>query len=665
MILAKVPRNYKIETIPKTAGLFYVNQGQAKITNQFISLIHYYNLTSLNDMLDLSQNYYSKSLSYCSLITEHDSSTCKLSLLMIHNQLIDLKDRLDEINNYHKPRTQRSKRGLINGISYPVKWLFGIPDADDATFYQKSIESLINDQKQTHVLMQSQIRVISDTIKNINQTMITLDTVESKLNANVVLFNKYMKDSSKIVNTHTIQIELVHHLLLIKQINELLEQQIDQYLNSMTLARHGIVDYNIIPPQTLLDELQSSSKYELPLEPIWSNLEYFYKMIKPKSLLTDNKLVIIIRIPIVHPETFDIQKIFPLPTQYATNPQVLSFIKNDFDFLIISRTRTRYLLLKSLQNCEEYKVGEFLCTDTTIMQDGLQNTCETALFDLTTQVIPKICQVVTLYANTEIWQSVSSYQWLFILTEPTMCSIVCKESSESILLDKTGILSLNETCKAHSNRYTLQPQVELFNKTFSTTFPAIDITTDDCCIRHNVNQSFLSSTSLQPIKITNIDLSELKYAQHRLTQFDEQLQAQLNQPFFIQNESSILKYFKIIASIIGSFFTLYVIYKFKILQVIFYLLKKCFTRRNQGSADNTMKFINCCFGNNNSVKNQVHPESKFDNVVHYETEKSQLAITAPPTSNPEIVTPNRRITRSQSSQASSTKAKRTIFINKD
>lgn len=665
MIQGKDPQHFEIEPINETSGLFYAHQGPIKLSNQYISLVHYYNVSYINNLLELSKQYYTQSMSFCNLI-KNDASTCQLTLSMIHNQYIELTYELENINANHHPDHTRTKRGLINGVSYPINWLFGIPDADDASFYQKSIESLINDQKQTHVLMQSQIRVISDTIKNINHTMLVLNNVEYRLNSNIDTFNQYMTDSKKIINEHTLQIDLVDHLLLLRQINDIIQKQIEQYSTSITLARHGIIDYNVIAPRTLLKELQNSVKYELPLEPVWSNLEYYYKLISTKALMTDDKLIIVIKIPIVLSDSFDLYKIFPLPTQQKTNSQILSFVKNDFDYLIISRTRTKYLLLKSLTNVKEYKLGNYLCTEASTLQEGLQNSCETALFDITTTNIPKLCSINTVYAEIEIWQPISNNQWLYILSEPTRCSILCNDNQdEDVLLQKTGILTINQNCKAHSNSYSLQPKFQIFNRTIETIFPKIDITQDDCCRFQTLNTSYLQSTAMRPIKITNIDLSELKFAQHRLTQFDEQLQAQLNKPFFIQNESTILHYFKIGLSILGSSIAVYIIHKLKILSIIWFFIRKCFTNNTQNSSteDCTTKFINCCFGNGNSVKNQIHPESKLDNFIHYDTENHEVQISSIPTYITESMEPTRRITRSTTSN-SSTRPKRMITINK-
>lgn len=80
----------------------------------------------------------------------------------------------------------------------------------------------------------------------------------------------------------------------------------------------------------------------------------------------------------------------------------------------------------------------------------------------------------------------------------------------------------------------------LFNHTLILFIPKSDITEDDCYVKKDINKTTLHSIKLEPIKITHVDLSELKYAQHRLNKFDEQRQQQLNKPFFIQHEDSIL-----------------------------------------------------------------------------------------------------------------------------
>ncbi|XP_044741915.1 myrosinase 1-like [Chrysoperla carnea] len=87
-------------------------------------------------------------------------------------------------------------------------------------------------------------------------------------------------------------------------------------------------------------------------------------------------------------------------------------------------------------------------------------------------------------------------------------------------------------CTGYTNAYTLKA-VKLVNGTSSEIkIPVTDITLDVCCNQKIENVS-LTEIELKPMKIVNMDLSELGRNQNRLNQMDEILQNQLNKPFII------------------------------------------------------------------------------------------------------------------------------------
>lgn len=596
-------------------------------------------------MISLSTESYRNSLSLCTIID--DPIPCKMTLSLIHQQLDDLTSQFTDIQNQHSDLTRfkrsptynsnlnfghsLTKRGILDGVSYPINWLFGIPDADDAKFYRSSIEDLINDQKQTHVLMQSQIRVISDTIKNLNQTYIHLDKVEEKLNENFYKFNIFMNDSRSIINKNSAQLEIIDHLMLIKQLNDVIQRELDRYTSSISLARHGIIDYKILPPKTLLTELQNSVKFQLPLEPSWQNLEAYYKMITLKAFVSENKLVIIIKIPITSVDVFSLYKLYPFPTPHKINSEILSFVKPNFDYLVISKSRSQYTLLKNLDHCKEFTKDEYLCSEISTSYQHAKDNCESLLFEITTKEIPSICNTQTIHAQAEIWQNLNHNKWLFITSNDIRCTVLCRDQEDSsITINRIGILELKDNCKAFTNTIILEAQTILKNSSFKDYVPEINLDEDDCCKKNKHNKSVLASMQLNPIKISHMDLNELKYAQNRLTQFDDQLQQQLNKPFFIQYETSILHYLWIFLYSFLTIGTLYLLYRFRFFQKLWSYVKP-----KAQKCGNT--FINCCFGDGNQMRNQYQPSAPLNeitkrHVVVYDPKHEMVStqITPPP-----------------------------------
>lgn len=189
--------NYYTNTVyNKSIGIFYNNLGETKITNSKLTLLSHINMSHLNDMFMKTKQYYTKSLNLCTRALtnpykhNHISFHCEQTLKLINEQLAEINNKNEILNYITGKVTSRLGRGLINGVSFALNWLFGTPDADDAKYYTESINVLLNDNKQTQTLLKSQIQVITSTIKKFNNSVVSLKDTEAQMNRNILLINK-------------------------------------------------------------------------------------------------------------------------------------------------------------------------------------------------------------------------------------------------------------------------------------------------------------------------------------------------------------------------------------------------------------------------------------------------------------------------------------------
>ncbi|XP_076660006.1 uncharacterized protein LOC143363281 [Halictus rubicundus] len=104
---------------------------------------------------------------------------------------------------------------------------------------------------------------------------------------------------------------------------------------------------------------------------------------------------------------------------------------------------------------------------------------------------------------------------------------------EDIVLHQTGILQLEPSCKGYTDLFVLET-TSSSSRNISHYVPKLDITTDDCCL---LKRRFNKTVPIQltPVKLTNIDLTELRYANKKLSDFDKIVTDQLNKPFIVQH----------------------------------------------------------------------------------------------------------------------------------
>ncbi|GLV43803.1 hypothetical protein CBL_11617 [Carabus blaptoides fortunei] len=126
----------------KSSGIFYNNLGEAKITNSKLTLLGHINVTHLNRALDKAKHFYAKSSNLCTTALKdkrnHNfvSFHCEPTLKLINEQLAEITNKAEILSHITgRVISPRKRKGLVNGVSYALNWLFGTPDADDAKYY--------------------------------------------------------------------------------------------------------------------------------------------------------------------------------------------------------------------------------------------------------------------------------------------------------------------------------------------------------------------------------------------------------------------------------------------------------------------------------------------------------------------------------------------------
>lgn len=452
----------------------------------------------------------------------------------------------------------RRKRGLINFVGDAFKWLFGTPDAGDAQFYSDSINQIINNEKQTEVLMQRQVSIISQTISNFNNSIRKMNENIKVLDRNLQNFNRFSNEIKTFKEKLDFEMQLSNHMILLIEMTDEIQSILQNYVNDISLLQHGIINYRILAPEILYKELQKiSTKYNLPIPLTIENTYLYYKLINLKSFIKNKILIISFELPISLPGEFTLYQIFSLPNPHKEDSNIYSFIQPSKPYILLSTSRTLYILLENIQNCLEYAPTNWLCNSLPTLKKTTNEECEVQLLMKTTTTIPRTCQTRNLIADLQIWHRLQDNKWFYATSKPTQISIVCsKEDSITQVIKRSGIIRLDSTCQAYTDQVTLHSQRILPGHNLTNEIPVTDITEDDCCKKLKRNIS-VNAIYMEPLKLTNLDLNELKYAQEKLNQFDEQLQQQLNKPFIVKQSH----WYTTIISVITVLIILLILYK--------------------------------------------------------------------------------------------------------
>lgn len=470
---------------------------------------------------------------------QHTSLHCESSLTTIEGAISPLESKLESVHNLigHGYDASKIRRGIFDGVSYVTNWLFGIPDAKDAEFYSQSINDLLHNNKETQNLMKSQINLISDTISNYNASVYSFKGIEETLNANVKIFN----DDRLIVNANitklTIKTLVLRQLTLLNTLISEVREQLDVLIESILFTKENILHPSVITPKSLKTELEKiriNSNLQLPFSPHnYNNVQKYFSVCQLSAFYDGEILIFSIKIPLVTEILYNFYNLIPLPS-HLVNTNVYSYIDPEFPFLIMSNTRTKYSRLRNQDPCISTGQGEFLCRGIIAYSSAQNPVCETRLITEAALSVPQDCTTRTLKANFEIWHPLSTNSWLFTITNPTAATISCDGSTNNIMdlpINGSGIITLQQRCQIHTFSTTLY-STSNHSANFTNFFPNFNISMDDCCV-YQYNYLKEDSSPMKTLNLIGLNLDDLRHTKHKLEQFEDTLQSNVNKPHFL------------------------------------------------------------------------------------------------------------------------------------
>ena len=124
-----------------------IHLGEAKLQKSYHTLVHYYDLSVINnEILELNNHYNIVS----KLIHKHQNQYKEIENYdkIFKQTYKSVRDKFTSLF----PRN-RNKRGPINGLGTAVKFVTGNMDADDATRINRIVKNLENNQQKNNSII--------------------------------------------------------------------------------------------------------------------------------------------------------------------------------------------------------------------------------------------------------------------------------------------------------------------------------------------------------------------------------------------------------------------------------------------------------------------------------------------------------------------------------
>lgn len=400
-----------------TNGYLEENLGEVRLLDHFHKFLFFVNTTQLTKSYKILQENKQALKTY-----PNDTITKKLHAQLDYN----LEDIGEILTKLGKPN--RSKRGLANILGKAVKFITGNLDNDDLIIINENLDKLHANQK--------------GIIEKINQFTSFANNINKRLSEEAEIFNKNLDNTKKYLSQFQETTDRRDLLLTEVYQSENLLNQLKVIERTISFSLYNIPNLEIINVRELMD-IQGylaklySSKQLLPINK--TNLFQLLGATKISTIITEQTITLLLKIPILRPISANLSRIYPIPNQQ--NILILPPRK-----YLITFQEGEFWTDEDCGNVNDIKV---------CVQEPIQHQC-------TTKNISQ-CATAMVSNNYEIVQVLENRQLLVLSNRPTKVI----EDCSGVMQEKTlqGTLIVSSPCR-----------VIIGTSSYASTMPRFDLT---------------------------------------------------------------------------------------------------------------------------------------------------------------------------------------------
>ena len=389
----------------------------------------------------------------------------------------------DAYRNY-KALHSREKRALIPFIGDIGNWLFGWSTDNQIEDIRNVVKILgDNQEKMSHVVEKS-LTIINKTREDVKVNRVRIGVMNmyiAKIHRELVKWGSRTTSDLQILRQYLYM--YMQFSSILDSAKEMINEVVGHFHNlklSMDVLSMGQVTPSTISPSELRKLLRDIERklptgLQLPIDPD-DNLWDFYRLMTAKTLFDDNRMLMIVDIPLVNfLQRLQIFKAYNLPvshpemyanqTSHGIRKHLTAYYDIETDVIGIDPARTKYVLLhkEEAKNCIESR-SKFCQITSPTYPLNVNRFCVISLF--LGKGISELCKVkVRPKSILPLAEHVRNGMWVVSTAVPMEFQVTC-DNHGLLIADKTkvlppiGIVSLNQSCIATSDSITLPKYYE-------------------------------------------------------------------------------------------------------------------------------------------------------------------------------------------------------------
>lgn len=491
----------------KGPGIFFDPVGTLRIINDQFHIVIPVEIIPIKNYIMNINKVFNDVQSYCQKNEVIGVSQCHNLLQPLEAILKDLQRDFNAVSHLVSDNYVSKRSAWFSGIGTVFKHIFGTLTEDDAKNYEDAIKTLYENDKKISGTLKKTVIASKSAISNINQSLYEMNLNQAKLSDVVKHLASSVSNITNAFNEVNFRNNLYNTLNILQSNLLTLSFKVEDLLNSILLIKSNTLHPSVLTPNQMYNDIVNNFKLlpkfrDFPVSIDISNIHILINIADLTCYYLNEKLMFIVKIPLVTLEQLNIYKTVPLPIPHTEgNLNSFAMILPSEQFVALSTDKLSYTYLKDLKDCKSILTNTYLCEITDVYAVLNNPSCEIEIITKALTTLPENCPVKVLLGDMDIWHKLNNNKWVFVQSKPTKLSIECNQNVSDLIISGTGVLNLPTDCVGFHKNFKLVTKV--YPKSY---VPAVssnfDIINDDCCNR--VNQ-LDNNISIPKIKIINLD----------------------------------------------------------------------------------------------------------------------------------------------------------------
>lgn len=499
-----------VHQIDSSPGIYFDPIGELKINVGHLDIVTAFDISYIEPHINNINSILGTTRHLCNQIQFEISESLECTNIL-EPLTIRYNDMVSEYSSIAHLVNNRFKRSAwIGGIGSLAKTIFGTLDENDAIKYDNAIRNIQDNEKRIASLIKENVLVTTSSLLEFNNTIYKIKLNEISLSEAIDKFSISLKNLTIISNTLNIKSKINSILNSLEASILTLSFQLQDITNAIMLTSNNILHPAILRPTQLYQELVDNYRYlpvdfKLPVNLELSQIHILTNISNVICYTLRNKLVFVLRIPLVSPKEYSLFHNIPLPIPHKnTEPDSFSFIIPSTKYIAMTRDKSEYCTLESLQECRAITRYNYICDVMSVFPTSANPNCESEIMCSVISVLPKRCKTEFIYGNLDIWKPLHNNKWIFVQSQKNKLYIECPNKNIAELnIFGTGIVNIPINCIAYCKTTKLIPKLNNLSLNITIVKSDFNIINDSCCSLDNFKYKIKNES---PIQLNNLDL---------------------------------------------------------------------------------------------------------------------------------------------------------------